>query len=124
MTDDTRPAVIRAAAYSNTALDALLATTQLDAIRGQDAYEALGELKHGIGNRTPAALTNLTRSLARSLDVYDVREDDGTDPALAIANASDHLQGAVTALEVVWDHLEAAQAALRGQSAHSRGETP
>jgi hypothetical protein len=123
MTDnDDRPAVIRASAYASTALDALLATTQLDAIRGQDAHEALGELKYGLGDRTPAALTNLTKSLARSLDVYDVRQDDGTDPAVAIANATDHLQGAATALEVVWDHLEAAQLALRGQAAHDRDE--
>ncbi|MDB6427443.1 hypothetical protein [Curtobacterium sp. 20TX0008] len=117
MTDDgNRPTVVRASAYACTALDALQAASEFDDIKGQDVYAALGELKSGVGDRLPTSL----RNLVRSLDAYDVREDDGSDPALAIAKAADHLGEAATMLELVWDRLEQAQTALRGQSAHQR----
>ncbi len=118
--DDNRPTVVRASAYACTALDALQAASEFDDIKGQDVYAALGELKSGVGDRLPTSLRNLVRALGYSLDAYDVREDDGSDPALAIAKAADHLGEAATMLELVWDHLEQAQTALRGQSAHNR----
>jgi hypothetical protein len=120
MDDDTRPIVVRASAYAFTALDALQAATEFDNVKGQDVYAALGELKAGVGDRLPTSLRNLVRALGYSLDAYDVREDDGSDPALAIAKAADHLNGAATMLELVWDHLEQAQTALHGQAAHER----
>jgi hypothetical protein len=121
MTDDTdqRPAVVRSAAYAGDALGAFAAVTRREPVRGQDAYDALGELKVGTGVFAES-FGSLTAALGRSLDVYDVRQDDGTDPALAIAKASDYLNQAAPLLERVYALLDSAQTELGGQAAHPR----
>lgn len=119
---DERPAVVRSAAYAGDALGAFAAVTRLEAVRGQDAYDALGELKVGTGVFAES-FASLTAALGRSLDVYDVRQDDGTDPALAIAKASDYLNQAAPLLERVYALLDSAQTELGGQAARPKKGT-
>ena len=117
--DSTSTAIVRAAATIGDAVRRYADVTAHGAPRGQDAYAALGELKVGL-DLLPEALHDTTRSLGTSLDVYDVRQDHGTDPGLHIARASDHLEHAALLLNQVWAHLDAAQIELRDQAAHPR----
>ena len=77
-------------------------------------YDVLGNLK-GIGHLLPQALNQLASGLGRSLDEYDVREDDGGDPVQNIAAATDHLTRAAHLADQLGEELEKAQTVLSGQ---------
>jgi hypothetical protein len=77
-------------------------------------YDILGNLK-GIGWLLPQALTQLAAGLGRSLNEYDVREDDGGDPIQNIATATDHLTRAALLAEQLGEELATAQNILSGQ---------
>lgn len=89
-----------------------------------DLYRVLGELAP-MAHRLPQALDQLARNLQRSLDVYDVYEDqpDRT-PAVQVAATVDALTRAgrhAAALGVLLDH---AQLAINGQGHRGRLDHP
>lgn len=79
-----------------------------------DVYDVLGNLK-GIGHMLPQACRQLSSSLTRSLDKFDVYEDDGADPAESIGIADHHLRIAARLAGLVGEHLAEAQAAIARQ---------
>ncbi|ERI35388.2 hypothetical protein M707_21915 [Arthrobacter sp. AK-YN10] len=77
-------------------------------------YRVLGNLK-GVGHMLPQACTQLAKSLGRSLDEYDVYEDDGRDPVQSVATATDHLTKAAELAAALGAELEKAQSAISRQ---------
>ena len=77
-------------------------------------YDVLGNLKW-VGHRLPQALEQLASGLGRSLDQFDVTEDDGGDPVQSIATAADHLTRAAQLADQLGDELDKAQTAINGQ---------
>jgi len=84
-------------------------------------YDVLGSLKN-VGHLLPQALTQLSSGLGRSLDEYDVFEDDGGDPIQSVATAADHLTRAGQLAAQLGEELELAQSAIARQG--YRGDGP
>ena len=78
-------------------------------------YGMLGSLKLGMGYSLNQALNQLGDNLARSLDHYDVYEDDGREPAESVAIARDHMLAAAALAAQIGEHLAAAQNAIARQ---------
>ena len=77
-------------------------------------YTILGNLK-GVGHLLPQACTQLAASLGRSLNEYDVYEDDDRDPVASVATATDHLTKAAHLAAELGAELEKAQSAISRQ---------
>lgn len=112
--DEETPEVIRAADDAYEAIRSInhLTITQIHA--APTVYSVLGNLK-GVGHLLPQACTQLAKSLGRSLDEYDVYEDDGRDPVQSVAVATDHLTKAARLAAELGLELEKAQSAISRQ---------
>ena len=77
-------------------------------------YDVLGSLK-GVGHLLPQALRQLAAGLGRSLDAYDVYEDDNRDPVQSGATATDHLTRAAALAAHLGIELDLAKSAIAGQ---------
>ena len=85
-------------------------------------YELLGELQT-VTERMPQLLQQCGQGVARSLDEYEVYEDDGGNPLGSISSANDHLGNAAALLQQAGTELERARIAIRGQGFRSSGTT-
>ncbi|TDE88171.1 hypothetical protein EXU48_23920 [Occultella glacieicola] len=79
-------------------------------------YNVLGNLSHAGGHGLQQALTQIAGGLRRSLEEYDVHQDDGSDPAIAVEEAAQHLQQASELAREVGRLIDQAQAAISRQS--------
>lgn len=77
-------------------------------------YDALGSLKL-LGPALDQALRQIGAGLVRSLDVYDVREEDGGDPVARVAEAVDRLTAARAHADQMSDLIAAARVAIAHQ---------
>lgn len=86
-------------------------------------YEVLGNLQAS-GYLQVQVLRQLTQGLQRSLTDprFDVRQDDDSDPAVAVGSAQHLLDQAAALASDVSDLLSSAQAAISAQSAQDRAE--
>jgi hypothetical protein len=89
---------------------------------GPEVYEILGNLK-AVGDRLPQALTQIASGLGRSLDKYQVTQDDGGDPVEAIATAADHLTRAAQLAAELGIELDHAQSAIAHQGYRKNSTT-
>ena len=113
---DETPAVVQ---HADDAYEAIRAINHLtyQSIPAPLAYAILGNLKN-VGHLLPQALTQIGSGLQRSLDEYDVYEDDGADPAESVALAVEYLTAAGERAAEVGRLLEAAQTAINRQGYH------
>lgn len=109
----TIPDVARHASEARESIRAINHTTPA-VLPAPFVYDVLGELK-GVGNMLPQALTQIAAGLGRSLDEFDMYEDDGSDPAQSVAIARGHLKRAAELASQFGDELEAAQSAISRQ---------
>ena len=95
-------------------------------IPAPEVYEVLGNLKC-LGYSLDQTLRQLARSLAVSLSVYAVYEDDGGDPEQSVAYAMDSMRVAADHASRLGEILDAAQADISRQGYHrprSEARTP
>lgn len=78
-------------------------------------YRVLGELKTAGGYGLNQALDQLARGLERSLDNYDVVEDDGRDPGESVLEATEALGRAADLASQIGRLLDQAQSAIARQ---------
>jgi len=78
-------------------------------------YRVLGNLKGATGPMLAQALRQLASGLERSLNEYDVYEDDGRDPASSVDIASAHLLEAAALADLLGESLAKAQNAISRQ---------
>jgi hypothetical protein len=78
-------------------------------------YRVLGNLKGATGPMLAQALRQLASGLERSLNEYDVYEDDGRDPANSVDIASAHLLEAAALADLLGESLTKAQNAISRQ---------
>lgn len=90
-----------------------------DGIPAPVVYRVLGYLQSAGGYGLAQALGQLACGLERSLSTHDVYEDDGRDPADAVAHAVNALTGAAALLQRVGALLDDAQAAIARQGYRS-----
>ena len=100
------------AAYE--AVRAINHATRAAVLPAPDVYAVLGSL-NPVGPGLAQACTQLASALIRSLDVYDVREDDGGDPATSALTAQYHLAQAAGLAHQLGTHLTHAHNAISGQ---------
>jgi hypothetical protein len=90
------------------------ATINRAAIPAPEVYQVLGSLKL-VGHGLDQALSQLGAGLGRSLDQYDVYEDNGADPLVSVVLAVDLLTEARAHARALGELLARAQVALNGQ---------
>lgn len=112
--DQETPEVIQKADDAYEAIRTINHLTSTQVHPAPTVYSILGNLK-GVGHMLPQACTQLARSLGRSLDEYDVYEDDGRDPVQSVAIATDHLTRAAQLATELGIELEKAQSAISRQ---------
>lgn len=112
--DDETPQVVREADDAYEAIRAINHLTITAVYPAPTVYSVLGNLK-GFGHLLPQAFTQLAQSLGRSLDKFDVYEDDGRDPVQSVATATDHLTKAAQLAAAMGAELEKAQSAISRQ---------
>jgi hypothetical protein len=78
-------------------------------------YRVLGNLKGAAGPMLAQALNQLADGLVRSLDEYEVYQDDGSDPILNVAAAAGHMRLAAQLAAQLGEQLSEAQNAIAGQ---------
>lgn len=78
-------------------------------------YRVLGNLKGATGPMLAQALRQIAAGLGRSLNEYDVYEDDGRDPVQSVATATDHLTRAAQLADELGEELSKAQNAIARQ---------
>jgi hypothetical protein len=114
MTDD-QPITVQLADDAYEAVRAINhATINRTAIPAPEVYRVLGSLKL-VGHGLDQALSQLGAGLGRSLDHYDVYEDDGADPLVSVVQAVDLLTEARAHALTLGQLLERAQVALNRQ---------
>lgn len=113
-TDDETPEVVKRADDAYEAIRAINHLTMWAKLPAPLVYLILGNLK-GVGNMLPQALGQLSSGLGRSLDEYEVYEDDGGDPVQRTAVAVDHLRRAAELAQELGVELERAQGAISRQ---------
>lgn len=77
-------------------------------------YSVLGNIK-AIGHMLPQSLAQMSAGLGRSLNDFDVYEDDGSDPVASVAEAVDHLTRAAALAAELGAELSKAQTAINKQ---------
>lgn len=77
-------------------------------------YRVLGNLQ-AVGQRLPQTCNQLASNLGRSLNEFEVYEDDGADPVQRVAEAVDHLTRAANLAEQLGRELSGAQNVLSQQ---------
>lgn len=85
----------------------------------QTVYGILGELQ-AAGDAEVEVIDHLARTLQASLQVDDVREDDGSDPASNNDQAAAALRAAAQSARTMAAALSEAQNLLAGQSGRAR----
>jgi hypothetical protein len=108
------PAVVSAADDAREAIRTINHATITTANPAPVVYEVLGSLKL-LGGGLDQALSQLGSGLGRSLDLFDVYQDDGSDPAVHIAEALDYLMHARRHALQMGALLERAQGAISRQ---------
>lgn len=114
-TEVKTPRVVQCADDAYEAIRAINHMTGGGAIPAPVVYDVLGNLK-GVGHMLPQTLRQLAEGLGRSLDDYDVYEDDGSDPVHSVATATDHLTRAAQLAAQIGEELEKAQSAISRQA--------
>lgn len=76
-----------------------------------DVYWILGNLKN-LGSFLPQISRQLSQSLVKSLEEYDVIEDEGTEPAASVALAGEHLARDAELVERLGEEVAKAQNAI------------
>lgn len=94
-----------------------------DGIPAPVVYRVLGELKTAGGYGLNQALAQLARGLERSLDGYDVVEDDGGDPRESVLEAAEALGRAADLANQIGRLLDQAQSAIAGQGYRTASPT-
>ena len=112
MSEDT-PAVVQEADAIYESVRAICHMSQTHP--APTVYKVLGNLKGATGYMLAQALNQLAAGLERSLNEFNVYEDEGKDPAHSVAIAADHMRAAAILAEQLGDHLERAQSAIAGQ---------
>lgn len=113
MDDETTPEAVNVA---DTAYDALRALAHLTRAThpAPEVYRILGNLKN-FGSFLPQISEQLAQGLERSLQEYDVTDDEGKDPAASVALAGEHLARAAKLAQQMGEELAQAQNAIAGQ---------
>jgi hypothetical protein len=93
-----------------------------DGLPAPAVYWVLAELKSALGYSAQQALEQLDRGLARSLDHYEVYEDDGREPSSSVDAAGAALRAAADLAGQIGVLLDAAQLAIAGQGYRSLSE--
>jgi hypothetical protein len=88
--------------------------TGLAAVPAPLLYDVLGSLKQ-LGPALHQALTQLGEGLQKSLEVYDVYEDNGADPTFTAARSRQYLDEAAALAQRLGLLLEEAQSAITYQ---------
>ena len=115
MSEDDLPAAVRLADTVYESVRGINhATISRKAIAAPEVYSVLGSLKL-LGVGLDQALSQLGAGLGRSLDVYDVYEDNGADPLVSVVMAVDLLTEARTHALALGRLLEQAQGAISRQ---------
>lgn len=110
--DQETPAVIQKADNAYEAIRAICHMSQTHP--APTVYRVLGNLKLS-GPTLAQALRQLAGGLERSLNEYDVYEDDGRDPAGSIDLANKHLYEAAILADLLGESLAKAQNAIARQ---------
>lgn len=112
MSDET-PAVVEEANAIYESIRAICHSSQTHP--APTVYRVLGNLKGATGPMLAQALRQLASGLERSLNEYDVYEDDGRDPAGSVDMANAHLLEAAALADLLGKSLEKAQNAIARQ---------
>ncbi|MCV9996550.1 hypothetical protein OIU93_19995 [Paeniglutamicibacter sp. ZC-3] len=120
MDDDKTPEAVQEA---DTAYDALRALAHLTRAThpAPVVYRILGNLKN-LGHFLPQISDQLAQGLVKSLEEYDVTEDQGKDPAESIMQAGEHLARAAELAEQLGEELAKAQEAIAAQGYRTPGD--
>ncbi|MDJ0318893.1 hypothetical protein [Arthrobacter antibioticus] len=116
--DQETPEVIQKADDAYEAIRAICHMSQTHP--APTVYGVLGNLKGAIGPMLAQTLRQLAKGLERSLNEYDVYEDDGSDPAGSIALAGKHLYEAAILADLLGESLTKAQNAISRQGYRER----
>lgn len=111
------PAIVSAADEAREAIRTINHATITTPHPAPVVYEVLGSLKL-LGGGLDQALGQLGSGLGRSLDLFDVYQDDGSDPAARVAEALDYLTEARRHALQMGALLERAQSAISRQGYH------
>lgn len=115
MSDEEPPEVVQAADSLYESLRTINhVTLPGSSLPAPIVYRVLGNLK-GIEYLLPQGLSQLAAGLGKSLDTYDVYEDDGRDPVQSIATVTDHLTRASQLAQQLGAELGRAQSAISRQ---------
>lgn len=116
MSDEETPEVVTRAEGAYEAIRALNHLTSYlpKGVPAPTVYEILGNLK-GVGHMLPQTFNQLAAGLGKSLNAYEVYEDDGRDPVQSVAAATDHLTRAAQLAAQVGQELEQAQSTISRQ---------
>lgn len=110
---ETFPDITRHAADAAESLRAM-SHTMPQTLPAPILYDTLAEIRL-LNARLADAMPRLTKKLYRSLDEFDVYQDDGGDPRLAAINACQHLHRIQDLAEQITIEVDAAQQAIAHQ---------
>ncbi|MFF5794502.1 hypothetical protein ACFY5D_20865 [Paeniglutamicibacter sp. NPDC012692] len=113
MDEDQTPEAVQEADNACEALRAMAHLTRATH-PAPEVYRILGNLKN-FGSFLPQISDQLAQGLTRSLQEYDVTEDEGKDPAASVALAGEHLARAAKLAAQMGEELAKAQNAIAGQ---------
>lgn len=113
MDDEQTPAAVQAAENAHEALRAIAHSTRATH-PAPVVYRILGNLKN-LGHFLPQIFDQLSQGLVKSLEEYDLVEDEGKDPAASVAQAGEHLARAAELAEQLGEELAKAQEAIAAQ---------
>ena len=110
--------------YASEAYEAIRAInhqTRGVAIPATEVYTILGNA-HALGYALQQALRQIGAGLVQSLDEYNVREDDGSDPAIHAMAAQDLMNQAADHAAQIGLLLQDAQGKISGSSCYDEAE--
>lgn len=90
-----------------------------DGIPAPVLYRVLGELKSANGYGLNQAFDQLAQGLERSLETYDLYEDDGRDPQESVVAAAEALRHAADLANQIGTVLDRAQSSIARQGYRS-----
>ena len=120
MDEDQSPEAVQEA---DTAYESMRAIAHLTRAThpAPEVYRILGNLKN-FGIFLPQISEQLAQGLVKSLEEYDVTEDDGKDPAASVATAGEHLARVTILAQQMGEELAKAQNAISGQGYRTADE--